>query len=846
MLGPPEVLVNSLKLHTDTRKAVALLAYLCLRDTAPDRDTLVELLWTGSEPERGHGALRRTLSTLKAALGGRWVVADRQRVRLERTGLALDLDRLQDDPESAAKVARGRFMDGFWLRDAPAFEEWHAATAERYDRVVKQVLARAAEAALARGDPAGTALAERMVALDQLDEAAHRLLMRAHAAVGDRASATRQFRKCVAVLGAELAVEPLPETVALHEAIMRGETVGAPRTPGHRLGKPPRAPFVGREGEVQALRQAVSRPGTVWLVGPPGSGRSRLLSEALPDAVRVAPQARAEQEPHSLTRSLLGLLLGDRSAPLGEAAAAAAHLHTGVAALVHDVPELTGKLGGAQLLAGVAAAVAELARGRMIAVDDADRADTASLEGLRYLAEHAMELGVHLVLVRSEVSWPSHRAAGLSDLIRLGPLPHDAILELLAGTHLDASQVIGATGRWPGPVVELLTAPSPELAIDRLRDRKLVRLEPLTRQVAEALAVLGTTDLPTLAVVAGRGREETAGAVDLLVDEGMARADANIEPTEWVAEAVLGAMGPARRALLHGRAAEALAGSGAHHDSAVAYHLERAGRLKEAGEAHERAARAAARVHANESVRAHVSAALAAGRTHAGPLHRLLGDVERSDGNYRQAVAAYHAAAGFGTDVALERAIGDVYRRWGRWDLALSAFEAAAAIAEPDELPPVLADRADVALRAGDRAAAELLIGRALEAGGAEMARVRNVAGMILDDSGHLAAAVSLARRSGEREVEAAALNNLALLQLREGQGTLALESAKRSLALLDRSGDRHRRAAVHGNLADILHALGDETLSREHLRTAVQLFAEVGIDDPDGWEPAVWSLTGW
>lgn len=841
LLGPPEVLVDGLPLRTDTRKAVALLAYLSQRDTAPDREHLVELLWSGSTPERGRGALRRTLATVRSALGGRWVGADKHRLHLDRGDMEVDTDRLRDDPAAVTAIARGRFMEGFWLRDAPAFDAWQATSAEHYDRVVRRLLADASESAMAHGDPNAASLAERMVALDPLDESAHRILMRAYAAQGDRGSATRQFRHCVAILGSELAVEPSPETVALHEAILRGAAVAPPRSRAAATSEPPPRPvgqgFIGREAEVTALRRALGRPGATWLLGPSGSGRSRLVAEAVPEALRVASRSGEEQLPHALSHALLDLLLHGRTAALDEAAAAAGHLHPGVQALVGETPSLDGDLGPARLLAGFASAVTSLADGRVLVVDDVDRADPASAAAMRFLAGRAGALGLRLLLV-------AEAAAGAGDRLDLGPLPDGALATLAEGAGLDVHELADATGGWPGGVLEVISDASPELAVDRLRERRVRGLAPLARQVAEALVVLGSTDLQTLAAVAGRNFDETAEAVDLLVAERLAVAQATVEPTPWATAAVLGTLGPARRTLLHGRAAEVLGRSG-RSAAALARHLEQAGLRAEAAAAHWRAAQAAATVHAHEGARLHLRAAMASGHPEPRALHRLLGDVERAAGRYGAAVAAYHAAAAHGTDVALERSIGDVYRRWSRWDLALAAFEAAEALADPAELPLVLADRAEVALHAGDRSAAEALVERALDEGGAGLARVRNVAGLVLDDPEHLAAAVTLARRAGEREVEAAALNNLALAHLHGGRPELALESAQRAIALLDRSGDRHRRAALHGNLADIHHALGNEDQSRGHLRQAVSLFAEVGIE-PGEWNAAIWSLKSW
>jgi DNA-binding SARP family transcriptional activator/tetratricopeptide (TPR) repeat protein len=844
LLGPPEVLIDGRPLHTDTRKAVALLAYLSQRETAPTRDHLVTLLWPDSSPERGRGALRRTVSTLRSALGGRWVVADRERVRLDLDGVTLDTDRLSEDAEAAVAAVRGRFLDGFWLRDAPDFDDWQVTTAEHYDHLVRRLLGEAVERSLGRGDTTGSlTLAERLVALDPLDEAGHRALMRAHAAAGDRVAATRQFRRCLAILETELAVEPLPETVDLHESILAGVERRAPTadpSPGPSV---PTAPdLLGREEELAAVRRLTHRPGIVWVVGPEGSGRSRLVATALPRAVAVGARPGEAALPHALTRSILDALLGATDlARLDEAAAPAGHLHPGITARSVDPPPLDDELGPIRLLAGVAAAVAELAEGPLV-VDDFDRADPASQDAIRFLAGRSNDLGVHLVVI-------ADTAGGEGMVVEVGPLDDDVVVGLAAGSGLDAAALRETTGGLPGPIFEILSDPTPEVALARTRAYRVARLDPGTRQVLEGLVVLGSATMQVVAAVTGRGLDETSTSLDRLVTDGLATAGAAIEAAPWVGDIVLSGLGPARLGLLHGRAADAHAkGSDPGSAAARAWHLERAGRRTEAADAHAEAGRLAAAIHAHDGARRHFESALASGHPDHGMLHRAIGDVERAAGRYAAAVAAYHAAAAVATDVDLERAIGDVYRRWGRWSLAEAAFAAAEDLAGPPDLPTLLADRAEVALRSGDRTGAEALVARSLglvDGDPVASARVRNVAGLVLDDPSHLEAAVAVARLAGLREEEAAALNNLALARLRGGDPSSALDPATRALGLLDRTGDRHRRAAVHGNLADIHHALGDDQASRHHLRTAAELFAEVGID-PGGWDPAVWKLTSW
>ena len=80
-------------LSFDTRKATALLAHLCLTESARPRDALADLLWPDADLAHARGALRRTLSTLRGALGADHLDATRDRVRLVKgADLVVDVD----------------------------------------------------------------------------------------------------------------------------------------------------------------------------------------------------------------------------------------------------------------------------------------------------------------------------------------------------------------------------------------------------------------------------------------------------------------------------------------------------------------------------------------------------------------------------------------------------------------------------------------------------------------------------------------------------------------------------------------------------------------------------------
>jgi DNA-binding SARP family transcriptional activator len=232
LLGAPRAEIGGQVVRTDTRKATALLALLAVSDQPQRRATLAAFLWPDADEQRARGALRRTLSVLRAALGDRWLDVDGETVALDATGLQIDVrefrrtlreGRLAD----AASLYRGGFLEGFSLRDSAAFDDWQAAQADALRTEYGDALAKLAAAATAAGDDAAAiAHLKRRLVLDPLHEPAHRELMRLHAKTGDRSAALRQYHECVRLLDGELGVAPAAETRALRDAIEAGSPPG--------------------------------------------------------------------------------------------------------------------------------------------------------------------------------------------------------------------------------------------------------------------------------------------------------------------------------------------------------------------------------------------------------------------------------------------------------------------------------------------------------------------------------------------------------------------------------------------------------------------------------------------
>jgi len=304
LLGPPRVERDGAPIEVDTRKAIAMLAYLAIHPERHGRDAVAGLLWPDYDTEHARGALRRTLSTLNKAVGPGWLAADRTTVGFAQTGFWLDVTRFEEllagcrdhghppdeacpaclDPlAEAARLHRGDFLAGFSLRDSTSFDDWQYFQAERLRRELAGTLERLATAQIGqrRWDDAVDA-ARRWLALDPLHEPAHRQLMRIYSWSGRRGAALRQFQACQRVLEEELGVEPLEETVAVHEAVQ------ANRLP------PPPAPTAAPPAAAVLAPAAASAPGPVDSRGQPASGPATLpLRGAEPGAgsLKAAPSA---------------------------------------------------------------------------------------------------------------------------------------------------------------------------------------------------------------------------------------------------------------------------------------------------------------------------------------------------------------------------------------------------------------------------------------------------------------------------------------------------------------------------------------------------------------------------
>jgi DNA-binding SARP family transcriptional activator/predicted ATPase len=278
LFGAPRLLKNDAALHLDTRKGVALLAYLAVERPYQSRDTLAALLWAEADHTSARGALRRTLSVLNTALDNRGLLVERDAVTFVASDWACDAVRLLQVIDFAASHShsvhevcavcveplthivtsiRGEFLQGFSLKDSPDFDVWQSQQTERFRRLLSGALERLIVWYERKGTfDKALQLAQQLLALDVLHEPAHQCLIRLLALSGQRSAALAQYQECVRVLNSEIGVSPLEETTALYRAILENslKSVSAPTSVTVKDDASPQVTgLVGRDHELHQL-----------------------------------------------------------------------------------------------------------------------------------------------------------------------------------------------------------------------------------------------------------------------------------------------------------------------------------------------------------------------------------------------------------------------------------------------------------------------------------------------------------------------------------------------------------------------------------------------------------------
>ena len=274
LLGPMSLAISGRAVPVPAgRQQVALAALALDAGRTVSSSALVDYLWGEEPPSQVRQALHTTMARVRKLVGTDRVVARGGGYALELPEAAVDVYRFRDRVARARVAAPGEEEQllaealALWRGEPlegvdsdtlcaehvyPLTEEWFAAT----ERLLElRVTAGAA------GEVVGEL--RGLIARHPLRESLWALLMSALVSAGRQADALAAYQEVRAALRDQLGVDPGPELVATHAAVLEGGSTPARRVPPAEPAAPPPVPIP---------RQVPA--------GPPGfAGRANALQE---------------------------------------------------------------------------------------------------------------------------------------------------------------------------------------------------------------------------------------------------------------------------------------------------------------------------------------------------------------------------------------------------------------------------------------------------------------------------------------------------------------------------------------------------------------------------------------
>lgn len=487
-------------------KALALLFYLAVTGRSHPRQTLANLLWEHLPESDARRNLRGVLMQLRQEVGPHLVITNEALAFNQQSRYTLDVDQFRQNLvrrpgdsanplslQKAIEVYRGDFLDEFYVRQAPSFDDWVTAVRASFRESVAEACLALSEHHTGTGEYGrGIQYARKLVGLDPINEAGWRQLMKLLALNGKRSAALATYERCRQMLEKELGVGPSTETIQVVEEIRDGTLgpaslspikrppvatsepdTGRPALPSFEgqlptflAGPPLTHPrhFFGREREVKRLFHMLQRLPlqNAAIMGPRRSGKTSLLHYLKTITSSDPDQLRPEQRGDWLIQPerYRWVLVDFQDPRLGSRESLMRYLLTQMELTVPEPCDLESFMD--VLAAGIDRPTVILLDEIGVAIDRYPELDDPFWESLRSLATN--QVGGQLGFIMASASSPDELAhhGGLGSpffnifgyAAELGPLSEPEARALIASSPIpfpepDVEWILETSGRWP-------------------------------------------------------------------------------------------------------------------------------------------------------------------------------------------------------------------------------------------------------------------------------------------------------------------------------------------------------------------------------------------------------------
>ena len=350
------------------------LALLALVAMAPGqrlgREKLMATLWPESDSERGRNLLKVSTYVIRTELAEGALLSEGDDLRLNADVVradATDFDAAvaRGDHAGAVALYTAPFLDGFFVSDAPDFEQWAARERERLAARYAKALEALAEQAEAGGDASRAAeWWKRRAAQDPYDSRVALRLMQSLEASGNRVAALQHASVHQRLLEQEFGIAAAPDIQGFAERLRRqpaavpdvppsresqGEPVDVPvatEVAEHGLSERRRAKVLSRRGVLALTALVLVGAATLWTIGP-GLSQPPERSIAVLPFVNLSATGDDESFNDGLTEEIIS---GLASVPELRVISRTSAMHYKGAK--RPLPEIARELGVAHILEG--------------------------------------------------------------------------------------------------------------------------------------------------------------------------------------------------------------------------------------------------------------------------------------------------------------------------------------------------------------------------------------------------------------------------------------------------------------------------------------------------------------
>lgn len=285
--------------HGHQRRRLALLAVLAASgERGRSRDQLLGLFWPDASQSRAQHSLGQLLYAIRTSLDGDAFTGTNP-LRLNVAFITSDIGDFSDaiargEFETAVEQYRGPFLEGFYLSDAPEFEQWMDAERGRIERSYIDALERLAKRAEEANDFAAAARwRQKLVETDPVSTKHATGLIRALMNAGDHAAALQYAERYEAIVTQELGTSVGPAVAALVAEVRERAKTESVVVRG--AAPPAKQPRATDSSELVTPDDAGLQPGDAPVEGSVAPASTEVSGVARPASAAHEPVARGSE-----------------------------------------------------------------------------------------------------------------------------------------------------------------------------------------------------------------------------------------------------------------------------------------------------------------------------------------------------------------------------------------------------------------------------------------------------------------------------------------------------------------------------------------------------------------------